>query len=143
MSNSYRDVFNSSATMDDSTVCSDDDDLMEGKIYNKTITCITNFNTYNNMNAPGAWMSTLAREYVSNKMGHLLPERFAESIDEVLFIRWSQVEVHKERAGHFNKKFNQNVLPVAETQNLFSQVSKTTKRRYYKNELKKKQKTMM
>ena len=91
--NMFTNIFGSSDMMNDSTV-SDDDNLEEERIYNNAITCLTISNTYNNLHAPGAWMSALAREYISYGMGHMLPERLANNVDELLFVRLSQLEAN-------------------------------------------------
>ena len=104
----FTNIFCSSDKRDDSTV-SDDDDLQEEQIYNNTITCVTNSNTYNNLHAPGAWMSALAREYISNGMGHMLSERFANSMDELVFVRLSQIEINATTEHKLNANQQQEV----------------------------------
>ena len=91
-------VFGSSDQRDDSTVISVDDDLDEERIYNQTIACITNFNTYINESGPYSYMHHVAQAYVGNGVGHMLPEALASTMDEVRFVQFSQMELIKSKS---------------------------------------------
>jgi hypothetical protein len=51
---------------------------------------------------PNAWMTDLAREYVNNNIGHLIPERLANNMKEILFVRLSQLANSNENTDQVN-----------------------------------------
>ena len=94
----FNNLFGSTEQRDDSARDSVDDDLEEERIYNQTIACITNTNTYINKSGPYSYMYQIARAYVGNGVGHMLPEALASTMGEVLFVRLSQLELLQSRS---------------------------------------------
>ena len=126
----FTNIFGSSDMMNNSTV-SDDDNLEEERIYNNAITCVTISNTYNNLHAPSAWMSALAREYISYGMGHMLPERFANNMAELLFVKLSQLEVINATTEHLENQQHQPNISKLTKRPRSAQRRLNNKKKYY------------
>ena len=75
-------------------------------------------------------MSALARKYISYGMGHMLPERFANSMDELVFVKLSQLEANERNSNNevLKVSYNAQKQKKRRSQHTYSSITSTQKK---------------